>query len=167
MQELVLVCRVVQVWHALYTRKPWSCTSNGCDFAGYGSLPLCKGRWHAVPEGLWARADCGVETVRSPEGCARFDNPSVSFADSSLYTREPKSGWSVYGDDFLCTREPKSGWSVYGDDFLCTREPRCEWSACGDDFLCTREPRCEWSACGEDPLHKGAWGGWELQGTAR
>ena len=59
-----------------------------------------------MPEGLWARADCGVETVRSPEGCARFDNPSVSFADSSLYTREPKSGWSVYGDDFLCTREP-------------------------------------------------------------
>lgn len=26
-----------------------------------------------------------VETVWSPEGCAFWDNPSVSFADSSLY----------------------------------------------------------------------------------
>ena len=44
--------------------------------------PLCKGRWHggAVTEGLYGSS--GV--LRSWK-----NNPSVSFADSSLYTREP------------------------------------------------------------------------------
>ena len=47
--------------------------------------PLCKGRWHgeAVTEGLERVWACWVV----PEG----HNPSVSFADSSLYTREPPS----------------------------------------------------------------------------
>ena len=60
--------------------------------------PLCKGRWHGavVPEGL---SPC--QSI-NPSGKAlrRFGNPSVSFADSSLYTREP---WALRALAFLHT----------------------------------------------------------------
>ena len=53
----------------------------------YPEPPLCKGRWHgaAVTEGL---------------SLVLEDNPSVSFADSSLYTREP---WA------RCASHPEGG----------------------------------------------------------
>ena len=46
--------------------------------------PLCKGGWHgeAVTGGLYVLSSCS-------HLLPQFDNPSVSCADSSLYTREP------------------------------------------------------------------------------
>ena len=54
--------------------------------------PLCKGRWHgkAVTEGLCSRVLCIARTFRRNR--TAVINPSVSFADSSLYTREPLAG---------------------------------------------------------------------------
>ena len=43
--------------------------------------PLCKGRWHGASREVGIdRTNCKLEV----------SNPSVSYADSSLYTREPK-----------------------------------------------------------------------------
>ena len=53
--------------------------------------PLCKGRWHgeAVTEGL---IRCAAPTREMCYVAFSDSNPSVSLAaDSSLYTREPKS----------------------------------------------------------------------------
>ena len=68
-----------------------------------------------MPEGLWARADCGVETVRSPEGSARFDNPSVSFADSSLCTREPGAGFTSAAY-VKSAKVPTAAWPLWDVD---------------------------------------------------
>ena len=61
---------------------------NLANSLAYRNPPLCKGRWILRSK---RRRDCLTNTCGRaiPRLCLRNDNPSVSFADSSLYTREP------------------------------------------------------------------------------
>ncbi len=63
----------------------------GIDLLSHPKPPLCKGRWHGasrdggIVTGLTHR--CNAKILYSAD---RFVyNPSVTFGDSSLYTREP------------------------------------------------------------------------------
>ena len=53
----------------------------GANPTAIAKPPLCKGRCPAGAEGLW---HCEGRSI-----FGQGHNPSVSFADSSLYTREP------------------------------------------------------------------------------
>ena len=55
----------------------------GANPTAIAKPPLCKGRCPAGAEGLW---HCEGRSI-----FGQGHNPSVSFADSSLYTREPHS----------------------------------------------------------------------------
>ena len=58
--------------------------------------PLCKGRWQKFFD--FCRRGCLCKLFYKKIVCKTV-NPSVSFADSSLYTREPKTGFSTASAD--------------------------------------------------------------------
>ena len=72
---------------SLICAKPCICYVHPAEAGLNQSPPLCKGRWHflrKMTEGLLLTSPFPFFVIS-----VAFDNPSVSFTDSSLYTREP------------------------------------------------------------------------------